>query len=67
MKTSKKHIKLLRKNLVKVFNPSSGVALCFGLLETAVYWRADKNLGCMDHNPFGLVERTFSIFQLLLF
>ena len=31
------------------------------------YWPADKILGCMDHNPFELVERTFSIFQLLLF
>ena len=34
------------------FKPLSGVDLCFTLLETAVYLRADKNLGCMDHNSF---------------
>ena len=49
------------------FKPLSGISLCFTLLETAVYWRADKILGFMDHNPFWVVERTFSIFQLLLF
>ena len=27
------------------------INLCFPKLETAVYWRADKNLGCMDHKP----------------
>ena len=45
----------------------SGLDLCFTLLETAVYRRADKILGCKDHNPFWLVERTFSVLQLLLF
>ena len=39
----------------------------FTLLETAVYWQEDNNLGCMDHIPFGLGERTFSIFHLLHF
>ena len=50
-----------------VLNPLPGVDSCFTLLKTAVFWRSDKKLRCMDHNLFGLVERIFSIFQLLLF
>ena len=34
------------------FKPLSGVYSCFTLLETEVYWRADKNLGCMDQILF---------------
>ena len=39
----------------------------FTLMETTNYWRADKFLGCMDQNPFWLVERNFSLFQKLFF
>ena len=52
---------------VPSFKPFFHVLICFKILETAVDWRVDKNLGCMDHNPLLLVERSFSIFQLLLF
>ena len=35
--------------------------MIFTLLKTPGYWRADKNLGCSDHNPFRLVECLFII------